>query len=43
MNRAVQGDVVVIEIFDQKDWKAPGDAVVEQECALLSLLICNGH
>ncbi|THH07194.1 hypothetical protein EW145_g3547 [Phellinidium pouzarii] len=30
MNRAVQGDVVVVEVFDEKEWKAPGDAVVEQ-------------
>ena len=35
MNRAVQGDVVAVEIFDEKDWKAPGDAVVDQESALL--------
>ncbi|KAL5510957.1 hypothetical protein ACEPAG_3676 [Sanghuangporus baumii] len=34
MNRAVQGDVVVIEVFDEKDWKAPADAVVEEESTL---------
>ncbi|KLO07368.1 RNB-domain-containing protein [Schizopora paradoxa] len=34
MNRAVQGDVVVVEIFDEKEWKAPADAVVDQETTL---------
>ena len=31
MNRAVQGDVVVVEVFDEKEWKAPADDVVDQE------------
>ncbi len=31
MNRAVQGDVVAIEVFDEKEWKAPADEVVDQE------------
>jgi len=31
MNRAVNGDVVVIEIFDKKEWKAPADEVVDQD------------
>jgi exoribonuclease R len=31
MNRAVQGDVVVVEVFDEKEWKAPADEVVDQE------------
>ena len=31
MNRAVQGDIVAVEVFDEKAWKAPGDEVVEQE------------
>ena len=31
MNRAVNGDVVVVEIFDQKEWKAPADEVVDQD------------
>lgn len=31
MNRAVNGDVVAIEIFDRKDWKAPVDQVIDQE------------
>ncbi|KAH9913246.1 RNB-domain-containing protein [Fomitopsis serialis] len=34
MNRAVQGDVVAVEIFDEKEWKAPADEVVEQETTL---------
>ena len=31
MNRSVQGDVVVVEVFDEKEWKAPADQVVDQE------------
>lgn len=31
MNRAVQGDVVVVEVFDEKEWKAPADDVVDQD------------
>ncbi|KAF9266998.1 RNB-domain-containing protein [Marasmius fiardii PR-910] len=34
MNRAVQGDVVVVEVFDEKEWKAPADEVVDQEATL---------
>lgn len=34
MNRAVQGDIVVVEVFDEKEWKAPADAVVDQESVL---------
>ncbi|KAK7061084.1 exosome catalytic subunit dis3 [Paramarasmius palmivorus] len=34
MNRAVQGDIVVVEVFDEKEWKAPGDEVVDQEATL---------
>ena len=39
MNRAVQGDIVAVEIFDEKDWKAPADAVVDQECELITYLL----
>lgn len=35
MNRAVQGDVVVVELFDEKEWKAPGDEVVDQDGSYL--------
>ena len=38
MNRAVNGDVVVIEIFDKKEWKAPADEVVDQDGKGVSLL-----
>ena len=31
MNRAIQGDVVVVELFDEKEWKAPADDVVDQD------------
>ncbi|RDX49603.1 RNB-domain-containing protein [Lentinus brumalis] len=34
MNRAVQGDVVAVEVFDEKEWKAPADEVVDQEATL---------
>ena len=32
MNRAVHGDVVVVEVFDEKEWKAPADEVIDQDC-----------
>ncbi|KAH0833322.1 hypothetical protein J3R83DRAFT_12388 [Lanmaoa asiatica] len=34
MNRAVNGDVVVVEVFDESEWKAPTDEVVDQEATL---------
>ncbi|VDC05343.1 unnamed protein product [Peniophora sp. CBMAI 1063] len=34
MNRAVNGDIVAVEVFDPKDWKAPADEVVDQEVTL---------
>lgn len=34
MNRAVQGDVVVVEVFDPSEWKAPADEVIDQETTL---------
>ena len=34
MNRSGQVNIVVVEIFDEKDWKAPGDTVVEEECKM---------
>ncbi|KAH9927369.1 RNB-domain-containing protein [Amylocystis lapponica] len=34
MNRAVQGDIVVVEVFNEKEWKAPADEVVDQETTL---------
>ncbi|EIW68849.1 hypothetical protein TREMEDRAFT_63316 [Tremella mesenterica DSM 1558] len=34
MNRSVQGDVVVIEIFPKSQWKAPGSEVLDQDDAL---------
>lgn len=33
MNRAVQGDIVAVEIFPESEWKAPADEVVDQEGA----------
>ncbi|EIN05091.1 RNB-domain-containing protein [Punctularia strigosozonata HHB-11173 SS5] len=34
MNRAVQGDVVVVEVFDESEWKAPTNEVIDQESTL---------
>ncbi|KAI0683293.1 RNB-domain-containing protein [Cytidiella melzeri] len=34
MNRAVQGDIVAVEIFPESEWKAPADEVVDQEATL---------
>ena len=31
MNRAVQGDIVAVEVFPESEWKAPADEVVDQE------------
>ena len=45
MNRAVQGDVVVVEVFDEKEWKAPADEVVDQDCShpysFLKVFLCS--
>lgn len=32
MNRVVDGDIVVVEVFDESEWKAPADEVVDQDC-----------
>lgn len=34
MNRAVDGDVVVVQLLPEAEWKAPGEEVVDQEVAL---------
>jgi exosome complex exonuclease DIS3/RRP44 len=31
MNRSVDGDVVVVEIFPKEEWKAPGEEVIDQD------------
>ncbi|KAJ8508878.1 hypothetical protein ONZ45_g8881 [Pleurotus djamor] len=31
MNRAVQGDVVCVEVFPESEWRAPADEVVERD------------
>lgn len=31
MNRSVDGDVVVVEIFPKSEWKAPGSEVLDQD------------
>lgn len=32
MNRATNGDIVVVEVFPENEWKAPADEVVDQDC-----------
>ncbi|WWD22110.1 hypothetical protein CI109_106599 [Kwoniella shandongensis] len=34
MNRSVNGDIVVVEILPEAEWKAPGEEVVDQDVAL---------
>ncbi len=31
MNRAVDGDVVVVQLLPENEWKAPGEEVVDQD------------
>lgn len=31
MNRSVDGDMVVVEVFPKSEWKAPGEEVVDQD------------
>ena len=31
MNRAVHGDVVVVEVFPEAEWSAPADEVIDQD------------
>jgi exosome complex exonuclease DIS3/RRP44 len=40
MNRAVNGDIVVVEVFDEREWKAPADEVVDQDSKPEPHLIC---
>jgi exoribonuclease R len=32
MNRVVQGDIVVVEVFGEQEWKAPTEEVIDQDC-----------
>lgn len=36
MNRAVQGDIVVVEMFNEKEWRTPAQSVVNQEGNIIS-------
>lgn len=31
MNRSVNGDVVVVQLLPEAEWKAPGEEVVDQD------------
>ena len=42
MNRAVHSDVVVVKVFDERDWKAPADEVVDQEGRYSTLIVVCG-
>lgn len=33
MNRAVNSDIVAVEVFPMSEWKSPADAVVDQDGA----------
>ncbi|CAE6477184.1 unnamed protein product [Rhizoctonia solani] len=33
MNRSVQGDLVIVELFPESEWKAPADAVIDADTA----------
>jgi exosome complex exonuclease DIS3/RRP44 len=37
MNRSVDGDMVVVEIFPKDQWKAPGEEVLDQDCKYFHL------
>jgi exosome complex exonuclease DIS3/RRP44 len=37
MNRAVQGDIVAVEVFSEREWKGPTHEVVDQDCELVPL------
>lgn len=41
MNRAVHGDVVVVEVFDESEWKAPTDEVVDQEGTSFTIAVLS--
>ncbi|KAG8814310.1 exosome catalytic subunit dis3, partial [Serendipita sp. 399] len=34
MNRAMQGDIVAVELLPKSEWRIPGNAVVDQDAAL---------
>lgn len=41
MNRAVQGDVVAVEVFPESEWKASADEVIDQEGDQISRQFSN--
>ena len=41
MNRATSGDIVVVEVFPESEWKAPADEVVDQDCKYPGALMCS--
>jgi exosome complex exonuclease DIS3/RRP44 len=43
MNRAIDGDVVVIEMLPEADWKAPGQEVLDQDGEAFCTLTVASH
>ena len=43
MNRAIDGDVVVIEMLPEAEWKAPGQEVLDQDGETLCTLDVASH
>jgi hypothetical protein len=41
MNRSVDGDMVVVEIFPKDQWKAPGEEVLDQDRTLILQLVVS--
>jgi exosome complex exonuclease DIS3/RRP44 len=41
MNRSVDGDMVVVEIFPKDQWKAPGEEVLDQDCMSHCMLMAS--
>jgi exosome complex exonuclease DIS3/RRP44 len=39
MNRAVQGDIVAVEVFPESEWKAPAEEVIDQQSENIVFLL----
>ena len=40
MNRSVDGDVVVVELFPKSEWRAPATEVIDQDGELARTICC---
>jgi exosome complex exonuclease DIS3/RRP44 len=43
MNRAIDGDVVVVEMLPEAEWKAPGQEVLDQDGAVAEAILSRAH